>query len=235
MRPIIFMVLLALLGFTFSQNPSVTYLTTSALDQKTGRLIYTEEREQFDQPDRPGTWNFTYKNAEGKTIVRRNVNFENNTLKPSFRLDDLRNGYSEGAEPVGNKIKVFTGGSADDPYEEKLLLVPEPAVVDAGFNYFVEQNWNSLMKGDVLVFNFVAPSHLGYYKFRVYKERETTYRQQQAVVLKMGIDNFFLRIFVDAIHLTYDKTTKKLVVYNGISNIYDDKGKSHKVRMEFSY
>jgi hypothetical protein len=198
-------------------------------------LIYTEERQQFDQPDRPGTWNFTYRSAEGKTIVRRNVNFENNALKPNFRLDDLRNGYSEGAELIGSKIKVFTGGTAEEPYKEKLLMVPEPAVVDAGFNYFIEQNWDSLMKGNVLSFNFVAPSQLDYFKFRVYKARETPYQQQQAVVLKMDIDNFFLRIFVDAIQLTYDKTTKKLVVYNGISNIYDDKGKSHKVRMEFSY
>lgn len=218
-----------------SSDPATTLLTTPALDQKTGRLIYVEERRQFDAPGRLGKWDFTYRNASGETIVRRHVNFEMSTLKPSFRLDDLRTGYAEGAELVGDRIKVFMGGSAGDPYREKLLQVPEPAVVDAGFNAYVERHWDALMKGDVLHFNFVAPSQLDYFKFRVYKARDTTHRQKQAVVLKMDIDHALLRLFVDAIQLTYDRGTRQLLVYHGISNIYDDKGKTHKVRMEFSY
>lgn len=228
-------VILASWGTMSSNDPPVTFLTTPAFDQKTGRLIYVEERKQFDQPGRLGTWHFTYTNAAGKTIVRRQVNFEQNRLKPSFRLDDLRNGYAEGAELVGDRIKVFMGGTADDPYRERLLKVPEPAVVDAGFDAFVEQHWHSLLAGDVLHFNFVAPSQLDYFKFRVYRARETTHQQKQAVVLKMDIDHALLSLFVDPIQLTYDKATRKLLVYNGISNIYDDRGKTHKVRMEFSY
>lgn len=215
--------------------PHVTVLTTSAVDQKTGRLVYVEERRQFDQPGRLGTWQFTYTNAAGKTIVRREVNFEKNRLKPSFRLDDLRNGYAEGAELVGDKIKVFMGGTADTPYREKLLRVPEPAVVDAGFDSFVEQHWDALLAGDVLHFNFVAPSQLDYFKFRVYRVRDTTPAKAQTVVLKMDIDHALLRLFVDPIQLTYDQTTRKLLLYHGISNIYDDQGKTHKVRMAFSY
>ncbi|MCX5761141.1 MAG: hypothetical protein NTW72_06490 [Gemmatimonadetes bacterium] len=235
MRSILFAVMLASGGLTLSSDPAPTLLTTPAFDQKTGRLIYVEERKQFDEPGRLGTWRFTYRDAAGETIVRRQVHFEKSTLKPSFRLDDLRNGYAEGAELVGDKIKVFRGGSAGDPYRERLLTVPEPAVVDAGFNAFVEHHWNALMKGDVLHVNFVAPSQLDYFKFRVYKARETTHQRKQAVVLKMDIDHVLLRLFVDAIQLTYDKGTKQLLVYDGMSNIYDDQGKPHRVRMEFSY
>ncbi|MBL7994904.1 hypothetical protein JNM05_05980 [bacterium] len=213
----------------------VTNLTTSAVDRKTGKLIYTEERKQADRPDGPGVWRFVYKNLAGETIVRRIVNFEHSALKPAFRLDDLRNGYAEGAEIEGDKIKVFTGGSLNDPFEEKLLDVPEPAIIDAGFNFFVEQNWDRLMNGEVLPFNFVAPSQLDYVKLRVYRSGTTTHKGRPVVELNMDIDNFFLRLFVEAIHLKYDEETKLLVVYNGISNIYDDNGKSHKVRMEFNY
>ncbi|MBM3908344.1 MAG: hypothetical protein FJ363_09770 [Gemmatimonadetes bacterium] len=223
-------------GSTVTGNdPIVTSLTTSAYDLATRKLVYVEERKQLDAPDRLGTWHFTYRDVEGKTIVRRQVEFEKSTLTPSFRIEDLRSGYAEGAELVGDRIKVFNGGAADKPYREKLLKVPEPAVVDAGFNFFVERNWNALMKGEVLTFNFVAPSQLDYFKFRVYKVRETRQRQQPAVVLKMDIDQAFLRLFVDPIQLTYDTATKRLLTYQGISNVWDTQGKTHKVRMEFEY
>lgn len=232
-----FIIFLALVsaGFTLNKNSNVTNLVTNAFDRNTRVLLYTEERKQSDKLDRPGVWNFTYKNIQGETIVKRYVNFERDPIKPDFRLDDLRTGYAEGAEVTGSMIRVFTGGSPDDPYQEKMLSVPEPAIIDAGFNFFVEKNWEKLMKGDVLTFNFVAPSQLDYFSFRVYKKRDLDHQSRTAVMLHMDIDNFFLRLFVEAIHLTYDKESRKLVVYDGISNIYDDDGKSHKVRMEFTY
>ncbi|MBL7959807.1 hypothetical protein JNL27_06155 [bacterium] len=233
----IFIIFLALVsaGFTVNNNSTVTTLVTRAFDRGTRVLLYTEERKQTDQPDRPGIWNFTYKNAQGETIVKRHVNFERDPIKPDFRLDDLRTGYAEGAEVTGSMIRVFTGGSPDDPYQEKILSVPEPAIIDAGFNFLVEKNWVKLMKGELLTFNFVAPSQLDYFSFRVYKKRDIVHQNRPAVMLHMDIDNFFLRLFVEAIHLTYDTESRKLVVYDGISNIYNDDGKSHKVRMEFNY
>lgn len=232
---LIFKILIMSLAFSMSDRYTITSLTTQAVDSKSGRLIYTEERKQTDLPDRPGRWYFNYKDTNGKTIVRRQVNFENNILKPNFRLDDLRDGYSEGAELNGDSIKVFSGGSVKEPYTEQWLKVPEPAVIDAGFNFLIEQSWDRLLQGKTIVFYFVAPSQLDYFKLRVYKAGETTIQNRPAVILHMDIDNFFLRLFVDAIRLTYDTATGKLVVYEGISNIYDEKGKSHKVRMEFNY
>lgn len=232
-----FIIFLALVsaGFTMNTHSKVTDLVTHAFDRDTRVLLYTEERKQSDRPDRPGIWNFAYKNTQGETIVKRHVNFERDPIKPDFRLDDLRTGYTEGAEVTGAMIRVFSGGSPDDPYQEKLLAVPEPAIIDAGFNFFIEKNWEKLIKGEVLTFNFVAPSQLDYFSFRVYKKRNLIHQNRPAVMLHMDIDNFFLRIFVEAIHLTYDTESRKLVVYDGISNIYNDDGTSHKVRMEFTY
>jgi hypothetical protein len=224
----------ALTGFSGIKTSS-TDLRTDAFDRKTGNRLYTEVRNQADYPDRPGVWYFTYSDELGKTIVQRSVNFEKDMIKPDFRLNDLRNGYSEGAEVIASGIRVFSGGSPDEPLEQKLLLVPEPAVIDAGFNFFVEKNWDRLMNGEVLSFNFVAPSQLDYFSLRVYKKHETTWRGKPAVVMNMDVDNFLIRLFVEAIHMTYDKSSRKLVVYDGISNIYDAEGKSHKVRMEFNY
>lgn len=210
-------------------------LKTLAWDNKSGALLYTEERKQFDFDGKPGRWEFNYQNPTGQIVVQRSVNFQQDRLKPSFILRDLRNGYSEGAETIGNKIKVFSGGSPDDPYQEKTIRVPEPAVIDAGFHFFIEQHWSALLNGETKMFYFVAPSQLDYFSFRVYKSGETQNGGRTAYQLTMDIDNFLLRLFVDPIRLTYDPESRKLIGYEGISNIYNDEGKAHHVRMEFVY
>jgi hypothetical protein len=208
-------------------------ITTGAYDKQSGAPIYTEIREQSDGPNGPGQWNFTYRDNTGNIIVRRTVDFSRDRIRPSFTLVDSRNGYREGAERIGDRIRVYSGGSADDPYQEAYLLVPEPAVVDAGFHFFVEQHFDRLMTGEKMKFYFVAPSQLDYYSFRVYKDRSVTHQGRPAVLFKMDIDNFFLRLFVDPIRLTYDQETRQLRVYEGISNIYNEQGKSYKVKMVF--
>nr|HNH29964.1 hypothetical protein [bacterium] len=113
--------------------------------------------------------------------------------------------------------------------------VPEPAVIDAGFHFFIEQHWSALLNGETKTFYFVAPSQLDYFSFRVYKSGETQNGGRTAYQLTMDIDNFLLRLFVDPIRLTYDPESRKLIGYEGISNIYNDEGKAHHVRMEFVY
>lgn len=208
-------------------------LTTEAYSIQNGLPLYTEVRVQNDLPTRPGNWSFTYRDRVGNVIVRRDVDFSSDPIRPRFTLVDMRNGYREGAERVGDRIRVFSGGSEDDPYREAYLTVPEPAVVDAGFHFFIEQNFDRIQSGEKVKFHFVAPSQLDYFSFRVYKDRNVTYQGRPAVLLKMDIDHFFLRLFVDPIRLTYDLETRQLRVYEGISNIYNEQGKSYKVKMEF--
>ena len=217
-----------------SPSTSIVTLTTNAFDITKGILLYTEIRMQMDRNGIPGEWNFEYRDQNGILIVTRNVNFTANALRPSFELKDLRNGYLEGAEVVPNGIRVYSGGSADDPFREKTLQVPEPAIVDAGFNYYIAQHFNRLIQGEKLTFNFVAPSQLDYFGFRMYMDKQMQYKGRSAVLIKMDIDNFFLRLFVDPIKLIYDTQTRSLVMYEGISNIYNEEGKSYKVRMEFA-
>lgn len=208
-------------------------LTTGAYDLKKGSPVYTEQREQSDLGEKPGVWKFTYTDVTGKVIVRREVDFSYDRIRPTFSLVDARNGYREGAEVRGNRIRVYSGGSPDDPYRETWLDVPEPVVVDAGFHFFVEQHFDKLLSGEKMKFHFVAPSQLDYFSFRVYKDKSLTYGGRPAVLMKMDIDNVFLRLFVDPIQLIYDVETRKLRLYQGISNIYNEEGKSYKVKMEF--
>lgn len=208
-------------------------MITPAYDVATGRLLYNEERKQFDINGKPGEWVFTYRDRSGGVIVNRKVNFKKNVYIPDYSLQDVRDGYLEGSEWKNGKVRVYARRTSADPVKEKWLTVPEPAVVDAGFNFYIESNWKKLMDGETLHFNFIAPIEQDYFKFRLLKNKEWTENGRSLVQFKLEIDNFLLRIFVKPILVTYNQATKQLAFYEGISNINDDKGKSHRVKMIF--
>lgn len=208
-------------------------LNTPAYDLSSNRLLYTEERRQSDANGKPGVWTFTYRDPSGKSIVSRKVDFTKNPFIPDYSLEDARDGYLEGAELKNGKVRVFARRNSADPVKEKWLTVPEPAVVDAGFNFYIESNWNRLINGETLHFNFIAPIEQDYFKFRLLKDKEWSEGKRDLVRFRLEIDNFFLRIFVKPILVTYNRTTKQLAYYEGISNINDGNGKSHRVKMVF--
>ncbi len=214
---------------------TVSILTTQAYDLKHGNLVYTEERRQADFPARPGQWSFTYRDAKGDVIVRRQVDFRKNPVTPDYRLEDLRDGYVEGVEATSGALRVFARRKSSEPMKETVLKVPSVAVVDAGFNFFIEQEWDRLVSGEVLKFNFVAPIEYDYFGFRVYKADNVVHNGRPAYRIHLDIDNWLFRIFVAPIRLTYDAASRRLMIYEGISNINNDEGKSHRVRMVFNY
>lgn len=204
-----------------------------ALDLKKRTPLYIEEHEE---QYRDGARTFlatTYRDIEGRIIARRSVDFSKSTLAPDFQTEDLRSGYLEGAERVEGGVRLYWRKTTIDPLQERIVAVPSPAVVDAGFNNFVQERWDSIMRGERLQMYFALPFTLDYYRFRLYKDEEKVINGRNVAIVRCEIDNIVLRLFVKPIVLAYDTGTRRMVSYNGISNINDEEGKSHLVRIEY--
>ena len=89
------------------------------------------------------------------------------------------------------------------------------------------------MQGRKVQFLFAAPFKLKLFKLRLAKSQETRFEGIRAVALNIEIDNFLIRLFVDPIVLTYAVETRKLLSYEGATNINDDRGKSYVARVLF--
>jgi hypothetical protein len=206
----------------------------AATDMSHGKHVYAEEHEALYENGKPSRLTTTYRNELKNVIATRVVDFSRHAFIPDFRLENVRTGYCEGAEKVDRGLRLYVRRGANAPFEEKLVSVSQPTVVDAGFNNFVQTYWDSLMTGRKLYLNFAVPSRLEYYGFRLYKEGETTVGGRRAVVVICDIDNFMLRFLLKPIVLTYDIQTTRLLSYEGISNISDDKGDNYFVKIAFS-
>jgi hypothetical protein len=233
LNSLIFLTAAVAAGGSNDRAPRTSY-DGQAVDLKTGRPVYTERHEEIISGGVRVGMRSTYVGTDGTIWATRRVDFSKSQLVPDFEFEDLRTGYRLGAERRGtDSVRFFEREGASAPLTEKTIRIPGTAVVDAGFNNFVQSNWETLASGKKLYFNFGAPFAMDYYGFRVYKDGERREAGRRFMTVKLDIDNFVIRLFLDPIVLTYDMDARRLVSYEGISNISDDAGESFFVRISY--
>jgi hypothetical protein len=232
----IFCILAALLTSAFVVDFTwvhSNYFSGKAYDLKTGSFLYTEEHEEFFENGKHSRSIVNYHDRNGKLFAQKTIRFDTDSVKAAFRLDDFRDGYLEAAEPQGDKVKLTAQMSSKEPCVEKLVATPEPVVIDGGVSNFVRQHWNDLIKGETLIISVPAPAEFDYFRFRLFKVGETMIGERKAVRIKMQVNSILIRALLSPIFLTYDLETRRILVYEGISNVNDDQGDNYNVRVVF--
>lgn len=220
-------------GFVVSDaNPVTQIYTGTATDLKTGSVIYYEEHEATFDGERHVRSKITYRDARMNVIAEKNIEL-NGSAFATFRLEDFRYGTIEGAEWNGKGIRLYERENTSSDLEEKILQIPPPIAIDAGLNVLVRNNWDRLQNGEKVQFNLGVPSQLDYYGFRVVKDREEVFQGKRSLVVRFESDHWFIRLFVDPVIVWYDIDKRRALKYEGISNIYDQEGKSYVVRVTF--
>ena len=207
----------------------------TAMDLKTGKFVYTDNHKEKYQNGVHVSSVISYKDSSGKEFANKVIEFTPNASVPNFTFFDLRDGYTEGGKKTGNAIKLFYRRKSTDSLSEKVLNVDKWNVLDGGFDYFVRENWENFSDERKISFEFLVPVELGEFGFRVYKLRDDVVLGREAIVLRMEIDNFIFRSFIRPITIAYDKKTKRILQYEGISNINDENGKSLNVKITYTY
>jgi hypothetical protein len=80
-----------------------------------------------------------------------------------------------------------------------------------------------------LVFNFAVASRLDYYKMRAVKISST----EKTLKVKIEPERKILRLLASPIVVNYDKSTKRILSYEGISNISDEHGDNFTIKLVY--
>jgi len=210
-----------LIGFT-DNNTKINSFAGHAFDLKSNKAIYSEfHEEEFHAGQHKQTLTL-YKDPKGKLLAKRKLTFSGSNEHPNYRLDVLKMGYYEGAEVVEGNVKVFNYDVVTRKELSKTLAVTAPYVIDGGLSYFIKKKWTQIMTGKAVSFNFVVPARLDYYRFRVRKISTFEDGGRKAVLVSLEPDHFILRSLIDPIKITYDVASKRIIRYEGISNIPKD-------------
>lgn len=215
-------------------NPGVEIVKGYAFDMKEDTLLYTEEHKDSYENDVKTKSTVTYRDAEGEVIVEKDLTYNVSQTIPTFTKRDLRNNYLVGAKVKGNKVEMFVGGSGPkDKIKRKTVRSEKEMVVDAGFNAFIQENWDDLCDDKTLKIEFATPSILKVVTFKINRIGEEEVAGQKVHRFRMKTNALLYRLFLDPIDVSYCQETRRLVAYEGLSNIKDAEGEQYKTRIVF--
>lgn len=209
---------------------------SNAYDIQSGKYLYTENHAEHWQNGKHAYSIVTYTDPAGKVMAVKKIVFTGSKVAPNYDLTDKRTGLQEGARIAGNAATLYYQPSGSEARKSKTLNVPSPIVVDGGFDYFVRQNLQSLMAGKTLTGNFTVSHRLDFFPCRIYKVRDLTFLDRDAVMFVMEPTNIVIRQLADPIYIIYDKKTGRLLRFSGVSNLENPAdGKNYRVHIVFRY
>ena len=205
-----------------------------AFDKRTEQLLYTEYH--YPNPNdnlNPLTEEVLYINPQGTLLVKKQLDFSRSLTYPDYSAIDYRTGLNEGAKYLKDRIEVFYQKSkvASKKVKDLKIASKSPLVIDAGFDHFIRQEWTSLTEGKSVPFFYASAAEQKLVKFKLKKTKET----QQEVSFSMSLANPLITWLLAPIQLTYEKNTRRLKTYEGISNIQDNTGKNFHVRINYQW
>ncbi len=198
-----------------------------------GEFRYTETHTQTIQEGLVTDWKVIYRDTNGKIIARKTLTPGNHPAIPDYRLNIPDTGYIEGIRHDDDGNVTLFVVKQDKSEEATRTLMPEDAAcADSGFDAYVRQNWDTLLSGKTITFQFLVAGGLKDYKFRGKRIHGAKFEGQPVAQIKVSLDSL-VGIFVDPLILAYDIETQTLKEYRGLGNIPGENGKVYPVRVSY--
>ena len=201
---------LILMLLAVASGPAVaSQIIGEARDLRTGEFLYQELHRC-----EPGgaLCSVAYIDLSGATIAEKSIDYRRDDIAPVLRVSDYRN---------GRELVIDAEAEAN-------------LVVDAGFDNFVRNNWQTLGNSGNIKFKLLVPGRDKPLPMKA-KPAAATDCDADQLCLEVGLNNWLLAALTDPILLTYARDSRQLLRYRGISNLANSNGKSQLVDIRYTY
>lgn len=208
----------------------------SAYSLENHKLVY---RELYTAMDENHQLRVDYVTPNGNTFATKTLSYQGAYFQPEFDYFDQRDSEHISAQFEGPKLKLVH--AIGDSRREKIIYNNANLVVDAGFDAFIQLNWDKLVANKSLSFDFAFPARMDVVALRV--ERigagdSPLYDKNYGVnwiYFRIKPAGFLTGLIAAPIYLAYEPNGKYLMRFQGRSNIDDDRGAPLDVRIEYEY
>jgi hypothetical protein len=105
------------------------------------------------------------------------------------------------------------------------------AVGCQGLNYYIRYDINKALNVKSMPISLLIPGRLEYFRFNM-----NNHGVQEGVLnLELSAANFFVRLFAPRMKIKYDVKTRRLLRYEGVSNLLKEDGSTQDVIIEYEY
>lgn len=208
----------------------------SAYSLETNELVY---RELYTGIDENQSVRVDYATPEGTVFASKTLVYQGEPYQPTFNYEDTRDNEYVSAQFQGARL-VLTQG-VNGVQSEKVIFDNARTVIDTGFDAYIQLNWDKLVAGKRLKFDFAMPSRLNSLQLEVRKIKGSESPVYDANIgsewmyFRITPAKKFVSLFADPINLAYDPNGKYLMRFHGRSTVDDDSGGPQDVRVEYEY
>jgi hypothetical protein len=221
-----------LLAASASADEPDRAFTGYARSLDTGELLYVESHVVSGRGANEARVVLYRCAADSAPFARKQLQYSANRTMPAFEFEDARSGFAEGFRREATGYTVFARAGASARMRSEALSAKAKLVVDAGFDEFVRERWESLERGAAPHVSFLVPSLLEAVNFRIRKVSEATIEGEAASVIRMSLAGP-IGWFLPDIDVSYRKRDRRLMRYRGITNIRDAGGELLKAQIDF--
>lgn len=203
------LLMLSLQATAIAQTDPSFFVIGNAYDRKEGHLLYTENHYCAVRNQQCSV---EYRDKQGTTFAKKEINYSASSQAPQVVFTDLRNALT---------VEIFVGDRND-------------LVVDAGFDNYVRSVWDQLEAGTEVKFPFLViglKNPIDMTALRTESEACT----DTELCLEVNLESWFFRLLVAPIELSYSLQDKRLLRFSGVSNIKGDEGESLDVDILYRY
>lgn len=225
---------LVLLGPAVSAADWQPHVIGEAYNRDGSALLYRELHRYSDNGKRHQV---IYKNHQDLTIAEKTLDYQQLPWAPAFTQQQYFASESQAPELLEVKWQdqdLVISNSAEDLNKRIIPDDPGKLVIDAGFNRFIQHHWSQLQNRQTLEFEFVFPSDAQIIALRL-QPQPCAGNDTSRLCLRIKPQNWLLRLFAATIDLEYDRDSKKLLRYRGLSNIKNLQGQAMVVDIHYQY
>lgn len=195
------------------------------------QLLYTEKHSAF--VDKEGFYKnlvTNYLDSNGQIFAKIQSNFDKNKIVPDYEFQDYRQKLREKVtlEPSGQKINIEFEKAGK--IENNTLEIKKNSVLSQGFHNFILSQFKNLADKKLEVY-FVVTNRSDQYKFVVQNEKI----EAGKMFISIKPANFFLNAIVPTIKLVYEIESRRLLTFEGLTNIDDSNGKTLTAKIDYTY
>jgi hypothetical protein len=205
-----------------------------AYDLESGELLYQETHcVSADRLERK----VIYQDVSDNLIALKRLDYRSGATTPSFEQHNLYSRESIEVALVNRDLTMTIRDSVSRKPVKSSSTRAEtraPVVIDAGFDTFIRDNWDSLVQGERLEFQFPVADRANLVDLRL-RSRACSYAAETDQCFSLELANWFLRVLVAPVELGYDAGQRRLSRYRGLSNIGDENGQGQVVDIRYNY
>lgn len=203
-----------------------------ATDLQTGQALYREVHEQHYEGTRWLGGSIRYFAADGRLLAEKTLDFSKDRYTPLMHFSQPGVGYEDSITAIGDQGIQLSTRRRETVLRATLPRQPDQAA-DSGFNAYVVDQLPALSQGRTQSLRLLVVGQRDQYRFRLVPLEQLLLGGERALRLRVEPDSL-LRWLVDPLTLVYGLESRRLLRYEGVSNLINpETGKAWRVRIRF--